>query len=1012
MTSQLIRSIFASLPKRGVSGRTEADIQSDIKVLLLAGGFDLSDEHLEVHLEAQTGAQQRIDVEVGFTVIEVKRDLRSETVRIAAIEQLRGYVEQRTALTRARYVGILTDGHDWILYTLLDGQLVEASRLSMRSAEDGAALLSWLSTVLATTQSVKATANEIDRRFGASSPAHNLDLLSLKALWDSNQDNGELQLKKELWGKLLHTALGDNFNDEISLFIQHTYLVIIAELIAHEVLGIDVISLDSLNLVTGSTFTSAGVLGVVESDFFDWPAELPGGDRIVKAIARRVAQIDWATTEHDLLKHLYESVINAEQRKSLGEYYTPDWLAEAVVAEVVDDPGNQRVLDPACGSGTFLFHSVRRALHELEEAGMRNDEALARVTNLVYGMDVHPVAVTLARVTYLLALGTHRLSGQRDTITIPVYLGDSVQWGNVSSLLNDDGLTVPTNDGHDLFSADLFFPQSVLDNPLHFDQLIDGMVHKATDRRRGQRPFPSVKGLLRDYTLSDHDIKSLETTFRLMCDLHDQHRNHIWGYYVKNLSRPLWLTRESGKVHRIVGNPPWLSYRFMDPSMQVNFKKRSESRNLWIGNNVATQQDLSTFFLVRTAELYLENGGLFGVVLPRATLNRKATQGFRTGKWGAAGTAQFVEGWDLEKITPPLFPVPSCVVSGTYRTAEASTLATAMPSVIENWSGKVPTGSTWKEAQLAISRVASTSNDREYTGSLYGQKFRNGATIFPRVLFMVQQAAVTNLGMSQGKIQVMSARSSQEKGVWAALPSRSATPVEAQFVFDVHLGSTLLPFRMIKPQSAVLPYSLTKGMMFDPASAEGDAFPLLKKWWGVNEADWVQSGSGKMSLLEQLNYMGKFESQFPIANIRLAYTKAGTRLAAAVVEDPNAVIDHKLYWASIKSKEEGLYLCAILNSQTAQTWVEPLQSRGNMGARDFDKYVWELPIAIFDNENDLHGRLAELGKLAEVAAESVEIPEGVGFQKARKLVRNELENSGIQDQIEVAVQALFESNNS
>lgn len=59
--------------------------------------------------------------------------------------------------------------------------------------------------------------------------------------------------------------------------------------------------------------------------------------------------------EHDVLKALYESVISAEQRKDLGEYCTPDWLAERVVQEVVTDPANQRVLDPACGSGTFLF---------------------------------------------------------------------------------------------------------------------------------------------------------------------------------------------------------------------------------------------------------------------------------------------------------------------------------------------------------------------------------------------------------------------------------------------------------------------------------------------------------------------------------------------------------------------------------------------------------------------------------------------------------------------------------
>jgi type I restriction-modification system DNA methylase subunit len=51
------------------------------------------------------------------------------------------------------------------------------------------------------------------------------------------------------------------------------------------------------------------------------------------------------------MKVLYESVIAAATRHSLGEYYTPDWLAGEIVDAVITDPLQQRVLDPACGSG-------------------------------------------------------------------------------------------------------------------------------------------------------------------------------------------------------------------------------------------------------------------------------------------------------------------------------------------------------------------------------------------------------------------------------------------------------------------------------------------------------------------------------------------------------------------------------------------------------------------------------------------------------------------------------------
>src|SRR5438309_987856 len=84
-------------------------------------------------------------------------------------------------------------------------------------------------------------------------------------------------------------------------------------------------------------------------EFCDGPALTDAGIPIVRAIARRLSHFDWAHVEHDVLKVLYESVIDADTRQKLGEYYTPDWLAERMVEKTFDDPANQRLLDPACG---------------------------------------------------------------------------------------------------------------------------------------------------------------------------------------------------------------------------------------------------------------------------------------------------------------------------------------------------------------------------------------------------------------------------------------------------------------------------------------------------------------------------------------------------------------------------------------------------------------------------------------------------------------------------------------
>ena len=85
-------------------------------------------------------------------------------------------------------------------------------------------------------------------------------------------------------------------------------------------------------------------------------------------------------------------------------------------------------------------------------------------------------------------------------------------------------------------------------------------------------------------------------------------------------------------------------------------------------------------------------------------------------------------------------------------------------------------------------------------------------------------------------------------------------------------------------------------------------------------------------------------------------------LAAARVSDPSAVIDHKLYWAAVSGIGEARYLTAILNSDVLTQLVRPLQARGEHNPRHFDKYIFRLPIPLYDPGNSEHQQLAELGK--------------------------------------------------
>jgi SAM-dependent methyltransferase len=976
------------------AGRTEADIQADVRDVLLYGGLNISEDQL-VLLEAPVGAQRRIDVEVGFTVIEVKKDLRNGRVRERAVEQLAGYVSDRCSASGGRYVGILTDGAEWELYHLVEGQLDAVSSLKLDPLRpDAEGLRVWLDGALATTEAITPTPGEIERRLGAYSSAYALDFADLAALYRAHGDTPAVALKRELWAKLLRTAFGTSFRDEETLFISHTLLVAMAEIVGHAIIGIDVSdkTVSPGTLLSGALFAQAQIGGVVEADFFDWPLEVPGGERFVTGLARRLSRFAWAQVEHDVMKVLYESVISTEQRHRLGEYYTPDWLAQEIVAATVTDPLSNRVLDPACGSGTFLFWTVREVLDAAERAGMSNAEAITTACENVFGLDVHPVAVTLARVTYLLAIGAERLAASdRPAISVPVYLGDSIGWAaGESTLFTSDALTVPTADGAQLFADELRFPDNLLTDAGRFDRLVGELSDRATKRAAGSA-VPSLAAVFRRYAIGPDDQPMLTETFKTLCALHDQGRDHIWGYYVRNLARPAWLSRPENRVDALVGNPPWLAYRFMTPAMQGAFREMSTERGLWAGAAVATHQDLSGLFVVRCVERYLRKGGHLGFVMPLAVLSRRQFAGFRSGRYATKGevtTIAFDAAWDLHLVKPGIFKVPPSVILGHRSGDEAIGLLGAS----EVWSGRLPARNVTSEA--AAGHLARTSSDVASSngggGSPYRARFANGATVFPRVLAVVERAPESPLGAGAGRMAVSSRRSANEKRPWKTLQSLTGS-VETQFVRRMHLGETVLPYRLLGGPDESL-----------------DLYPGLAEWWRHAEALWMEHrSSDRLSLLDQLDYRHKLSQQLPAAPHRVVYGASGMYMAAACLSDERAVVEHSLYWAAAASLAETRFLTAVLNSSALTTALRPLQARGEHNPRHYDKYVFDVPIPLYDPDDERHRQLVDWAERAESVARSVELPERLAFEAQRRRIRTALAESDAGREIDVLVRELI-----
>nr|MBA3811941.1 hypothetical protein [Caulobacteraceae bacterium] len=392
-------------------------------------------------------------------------------------------------------------------------------------------------------------------------------------------------------------------------------------------------------------------------------------------------------------------------------------------------------------------------------------------------------------------------------------------------------------------------------------------------------------------------------------------------------------------------------------------------------------------------------------VLPRAVMRGGQFAPFRTGSYDSARIT-WDEAWDLDAVEP-LFPVPACVLFGRRRAVGKAT-----PERMIRYAGHLPMRDA-SEA-MADERLTVTASDAPPPARLdagerrseFQAMFRQGATLVPRMLCLVERKTRGRLGSSAAAPLVASRRTSLEKRPWKDLPAIEHA-VEAEFLRPVYQGESILPFRVWRAFEGVIPVS-ANGAMIDAKAAGDLGLAGLGAWMRSAEPAWKRSSADTMSLIDRWNYHNELGAQFPLPALRVVYAKAGTHPAACLLRDEKGVVDHMLYWARPDSEEEAYYLIAILNAEEARRRVAALQARGLFGARHFDKVMFTLAIPRFSAASALHADLAAAGREAESLAAEFAIPEATPFARARRRVRDGLRAHGVSGRIDALVARLLD----
>jgi Eco57I restriction-modification methylase len=688
------------------------------------------------------------------------------------------------------------------------------------------------------------------------------------------------------------------------------------------------------SLENGSLWAQLGVKNFLEGDLFAW--YLAAWDSSVSSVIAELAtgldRYDPATlsvdpeNSRDLLKMLYEHLFPRSVRHDLGEYYTSDWLAEVVLDRVGYD-GNpaMRVLDPACGSGTFLVAVLKRirkwyADHR-ESCGYGDRELISKILSNVIGFDLNPLAVMASKVNVLIAV--RDLLKAAGEIEIPVYLCDSI--------------VLPEDAGVSLFGTSWRIRTSVG---------IFSVPQEVTIERRVLAKYAeileeSVKG---QYDATDFiercESEGVPVTsqvehlklFAKCQKLDSENKNGIWARIIKNAFAPLFLD----PVDFVVGNPPWVNWEHMPDDYRENLKKTWEYYGLFTLSGTDARlgggkKDLSMLFVYACVDRFLREAGKLGFVIVQTVFKSQgAGDGFRRFEYSSGPSRWYIQPIRVEDLNriqvfdnatnsaavlvaektkkKVSYLIPYTIWNGPSRISQTATLGEVMARTSQTEVRASPVGSpsspwlTLPDEGLRIARHAvgqgpyiAQAGATTWLNGVYWVKVlrRNGSMVLVENMNDVGKIRVRKQTISVESSRVVSLLRGRDVSSWLAMPSAS----------------------MLLTQDAQTRTGISETIM-------KRKYPKLYAYLKSFEVRLKRRSGFKKYLKKQPFYSIFNYGPQHLAPYKVVWRDMGSVIQCAVLSSSSPVCpEHHVMFVATDSEDEAHYLCGALMSSIAKLAV-------------------------------------------------------------------------------------------
>ncbi len=780
---------------------------------------------------------------------------------------------------------------------------------------------------------------------------------------------------------ILKLLISNLFSSLLNPFsTQKTILALSDEKFKNEIIGI----------VQGESFKFLNVENFFENGFFEWWTYVYNDDvsEMLREVIALLEELEVTTSITkpeligDMVKHTYHELMPKGLRHLLGEYFTPDWLAEFTI-ETSGFMGKlgETFLDPSCGSGTFLALAIRRKT--LENNSVNRDEVIKDVLKSIIGFDLNPISVIASKTNYLLALGD--LSELDFSIKIPVYQCDSILTPAVHAVQKKETsvFTIDTICGQ--FRVPALGTREAIEGVL--DEIGRAIKNNFTDKEFLTKINSGYKNINEEATLE---------LFKKIKELTENNRNGLWIPILKNSFAPVY---SENQFDYVVGNPPWVSWRSMSKSY------RELTLPIWLSYDIfdksgydmlTTHDDFAMAFTYVSADHYLKDKGKLCFVISQAFFkSKKGGEGFRKFEItrgnikiplkaekviDMVAVKPFSEVTNrtsvllLEKGSKTQYPVPYIVWEPKERISEHDTLLEVKRKIKEDNLEAVPIGGIKEEKALRTPWLTLPPNEISKFDKALGQSaYRGRKGVEPlgaKGVYLLKEPKY----FSKTKVQICNLlargrlREVEDLGEHVGL-------VEDKFIFPLISGRDIARWGLVSNTYVIMPHEEKKGVHNAISESE-----LKVKYTATYE--WLSYFKG--ILLETRKRNSKFFNEkidpfyfldnvgtYTFAPWKVVWREQNKQMVSCVIStNPHELFkgkliipDSKVLFCPLDSEKEAYYLSAILNSKIVTDLIEGYTLELQRGIDILEN----VKIPKFDPKNRLHLMLSLLSRKAHEA---------------------------------------------